>query len=313
MAEMGSNGQIASPANNERLLGAGVASGELAQLDTAMRDSGFTQDDIVRVNARLNDAVSHGVPSGPLLDKINEGIAKGVAAEQIVRAMAMVAERYARAGQYVGALDVKQTAHDTVLPLLVATQTAGMAADDLDRIISRLGEVTGRDNSHTDEDRLIRATLIFTREMRRLGVPSALVADLASSLLAKGADSAYFTDMTGSFRKIRDRRMVEEQARLCLGRLEAGADIGEVQNSVQSRMGNGPEPEQTMKSESESEQGAGQGESQGQENGSSQQDGDQNSGGGGGEASDNGGSKAGDGMANSGGDSERGGQGQQGK
>jgi len=297
------DGNTSSSTITERLSRKGAASDEFSQLNTVMQNAGFTRDDIVRVHAGLNEAVSHGVPSGPLIGKINEGLVKGASAEQIIRAMTMVGERYTRAGQYMQELGMMKTDGGVVLPLLVNIQTAGMAADDLNKVVSRLREATGRNDDHADEDRLIRETLIFTQELRRFGVHSELVADLASSLLAKGADSADFSNMTANFRRMSDRRIVGEQARRWLDTIETGANIAEVRKSMQTRFNGWAE--ETAKSHQKNS--AEQGKQHGQDNGSGQQNGGGNNGSGGAN-----GSGAGNG-SHSGGGSGHGDQGQQGQ
>jgi len=303
LAATGSDGNTGSSALAEQLGRKDAASDDFSQLNSVMEEAGFTGDEIVRVRAGLNEAVSHGVPSGPLLGKINEGLVKGASAEQIIRAMTMVGERYTRAGQYMQELGMTKTNGAVVLPLLVNVQTAGMAADELNKVIFRLREATGRSNDHADENRLIRETLIFTQELRRLGVQSELVADLVSSLLAKGADSADFSNMTANFRRMSDRRIIGEQARRWLDTIETGANIAEVRKSMQTRFNGWAE--KTTKSQQKN--GEEQGKQQGQGNGSGQQNGGGNSGSGG--ASGNG---AGNG-AHSGGGAGHGDPGQQGQ
>ncbi|SHO43115.1 hypothetical protein [Desulfopila aestuarii] len=306
LAVTGSGGNAGSPTTTERFLGESIASGELTQLKSAMQRSGFTEDEVSRIHAGLSEAVSHGVPSGPLMGKINEGIVKGASAEQIIRAVTMVGERYTRAGQYLQELGLQKNGGGAVLELLVNAQSAGMAPEDLGRVISLLRDETRRNNDRTRDDRLIWETLVFTQELRRLGVNSKLIADMASSLLVKGADSVDFGNMTANFRKTGDRRLVGEQANFLFGKIEAGADIVEVRKSVQTGM-NG-RVEQITKPESDT--GAGKGGQQGQDNGGGQQNSGQNSGGGEVSGSGGGGGNGGGG-GSAGGDS--GGQGQKGK
>jgi len=253
----------------EQLVRMGVSSSELLQLKTALQQAGFTEESIKRIYERMHDAVSDGAPSGALLAKINEGVAKGASAEQISRVMTVMRERYVRSELYLQELGIRETERAEIMLLLVNVQTAGMAAGDLERIISRLSRADGGNSDHKEEMQIIRESLLLTQELRRLGVDSTLVADMATGLLAKNADSNDFSDITASFRRMNDRNLVAEQTRLCLANMASGADIGQLRESLQVRVNRQAE----KRVGSEPGTGAGQGNQQGQDNGNGHQNG----------------------------------------
>ena len=253
---------------SEQLVRMGVRSNELLQLKTSLQQAGFTEESIERIYERMYEAVNDGVPFGALVAKINEGVVKGVSAEQISRVMTVMRERYARSSLYLQELGIRETERAEIMLLLVNVQTAGMAVGDLERVISRLHRAEGSNSDQKEEMQIIREALLFTQELRRLGADSALVADLAAGLLAKKADSNDFRDITASFRRMNDRRLVAEQARLCLKNMKSGADIGQMRETLQVRVNR--QAEKGVHSEQQT--GAGQG----QDNGNGHQNGGNN-------------------------------------
>jgi len=240
MAETQERWQDMLQDSSHQLVRDGFAAEPLSQIDQGMDRAGFTVQERVRVHQELHNAVGQGAPQGELLGKINEGIAKNVSAEQIIAAMERMTGRYTRSQTYVRRLGLagEPDAAD-VRQLLVNAQTAGMAAADLERVVSTLQDAVSAGGRKQDNASLIRGSLDFTQEMQRLGVDSRLVADLAESLLQNGADDGDFEDITDSLRKLRSRETIGQQARQCLMEINAGGSVATVRNRLQSRMGGG--------------------------------------------------------------------------
>lgn len=213
-----------------------VDSGELSKMNLAMQKAGFTGDQITRSQTALLEAAGDGVPQEVLFGKINEGIVKGASADQILRAMGIVRERHRRAAQYLQELGVSGEHGEAVRQFLVNAQAAGMAPDDLSRVVSRLQKGAVHIKERGDRELLVSESLRFVQEIRRLGGGSKPVANLAESMLQKGAQSHDFSEMTANFKKVMHRDMLEEQMRLCLGDIEASGNMTEARHAVRARV-----------------------------------------------------------------------------
>ncbi len=164
---------------------AGVDESRAVEIAETMERGRLDGPSRVRVREMVREAVGRGLPLGPMIGKMNEGIAKGVDPPGIVRAVEKVQSRYAFA--YRETRELGFTREKT--SRLADTVAQGLAAGMTERGVSRVFASLREDRTAKKErDRLqvCEETALAIRDMARFGVPSDVVSETVLGALRQG-------------------------------------------------------------------------------------------------------------------------------
>ncbi|MHB1348676.1 MAG: hypothetical protein ACYCYR_02275, partial [Desulfobulbaceae bacterium] len=177
--------------------------GESEDLAALLESRGFSQAYTARIMEQVRHAREKGIPAAPMIDKVHEGLAKGVDAPRVVRAVEQVAERYAYAWAQARELAVQEQERARVANRLAEAMAAGLRRQDAQMIADRLQDqdrdrARDRDRA-TERDQLICETVQTARDMARFGVASPTVARVVTDALAHAYTSREMVTMRNSF------------------------------------------------------------------------------------------------------------------
>jgi len=163
------------------MIQAGVASPDAVKMTRAMEDRQFPVAEILRAQETVMKALREGLPAGPLLNKAQEGMTKGVPAPGITQAMERTRTRYEHAYRNAAALtgngpDAKKTGE-----VIAEALAAGLAEPDADRILDQLRTRT-KDRIH----QLAQECYLTSKVMAGYRVPSEAVTNTVCSALQSG-------------------------------------------------------------------------------------------------------------------------------
>lgn len=185
-------------ADPQILIDAGVPLRDAAALSASMESKGFDDHQINRVATIVRVANQKGLPTGPIIDKAFEGVAKNAPPDRIVQAMEAVLSRYgfadAQARRFARNPAEQQAIRDAVADGLAA----GMSREDAGRIAQHLGL---RRNSVPDVSTLAAESFRAARDMSRMGVRSQSAADVVGRALNQGFNAADMAQMGRSFKE----------------------------------------------------------------------------------------------------------------
>ena len=163
------------------MIQSGVPSQEALRMTRAMEDRQFALAEILRAQETVMEALREGLPAGPLLSKAQEGMTKGVPAQEITRAMERTRSRYEHAYRNAATLTGRGAAASRTGDVLAEALAAGLAEPDADRILDRL-RTRDRDRIHP----LAQACYLTARVMAGYRVPSETIANTLGSALQSG-------------------------------------------------------------------------------------------------------------------------------
>ena len=254
------------------MISAGIPSENVLNMTRMMVQNRFREEHAVKAQNAVMNAYRNEIPVEPIMNKIFEGIAKKIPDDIVVRAMERTLSRYSFAYEHAKSITTNRDRIRSVASAITDSMTAGMHAQDIDRIIERLNrrsEVMERKLA----TELALETFLSTRTMARMGVSSKAAADVVCEAHQHRYSVKEMKQVRNAF--------VDHATR---------ANSGDIANQFSRAVGRGESPESLGRSEE-----AGRGSD-------SEGPGDSGSGGGG-SGSGGGGGSSGGGESGSGGES----------
>lgn len=163
-----------------------IAGESTADLNLAMDKAGFTEEQVLQVENRLNFARQNGLPEDVIADKLQEGMAKQISPGRIVQAIEQITARYHHAHVLAGNM-VKGQKNMTQLGNIVAAgMTAGLTIQDAEKITADFKEKQSRG---TDNYPLAKETVLMARDLSRRGVASATTVEIVEKALQNSSNA----------------------------------------------------------------------------------------------------------------------------
>ena len=159
------------------MITAGIPSENALNVTRMMVQNRFRQEHTVRAQNAIMNAYRKEIPVEPIMNKIYEGIAKKVPDDIVVRAMEMALARYSFAYDHAKSITTNRDRIRSVASAITDSMTAGMLAQDIDRIIERLNRRSQVMERNLAAE-LALETFLVTRTMARMGVSSRAAADV---------------------------------------------------------------------------------------------------------------------------------------
>lgn len=194
------------PTVNERIrnqtremIQVGVPTDDAVKMTRSMVQKQFRNELTLAAQDEVIDACRKGLPYGPLLSKLQEGLVKQVSPENIVQAMKAVRERYEYAYRHAMQVTTDKRKQNALGEAQAQGFAAGLKTRDMNRINER---VMDRIRLKTCDDcpQLALESALTSRDMARLGVDSRTTGDVVCLALENGYDGPRMDRMRHQFR-----------------------------------------------------------------------------------------------------------------
>lgn len=158
--------------NSTRLLiQNGVSDDEAIKLTRLMIKEQFTQEYILRTHQILMNAKHEGLPPEPVMNKVYEGIAKQVQAENIVHAMQRIRSRYAFANEQAREMTQEKNQVSVLRDMISDSSAAGISNEDIGHIKFEF-QKRAKQMERVQAEELAMESFKTARFMARVGVAS---------------------------------------------------------------------------------------------------------------------------------------------
>ncbi len=162
---------------------AALAESSIADVSQTMNKAGFTEEQALQVESSLKFARQNNLPADVIVDKLQEGIAKNIAPERIVRAIERIASRYSHAHLLAGNLVEDKQKAAPLGNIMASGMAAGLTTQDAEKITADFKE---KYPHKTKNYSLVKEMMLTVRDLVRRGVTSATAVDVVEVALQKG-------------------------------------------------------------------------------------------------------------------------------
>ncbi len=182
------------------LIGAGIDREDVMRMTRAMLESRFRAEHIVRAQKIVKSAYQEGLPAEPIMNKVHEGIAKGVPPELILGALEKVKTRYAFADEKARAVAQNESQRRRIMEEIAKCLAAGMSEHDIGRLEYQLKfRITERPKEEADG--LAVETYRAAKVMLRHSITSMQAADITLEALINHYDARKMKTLRQEFMK----------------------------------------------------------------------------------------------------------------
>lgn len=175
----------------------GVENQGVVKMTKTMLQNRFTEQQMLKACDIVAEAKKNGLPEGPVMNKLHEGVGKRVQSENIIMAMEKVRERYQTASQYARQVSSNKKQSGILTGHIAECMSAGMTGDSITRIGRTLGDVKTQDSG--ERSSLEIQAFITTKTMARLGATSSSVTDAVRTALRNGYDQDKMKSLEKAF------------------------------------------------------------------------------------------------------------------
>ena len=184
--------------STRHLIHSGLNRRDTIDVTRAMLQNQFNVQQILDVHTVLINAHRQGIAPEPIISKAYEGMAKHVAADNIVKAMQKIQTRYAFANQQARKLATRKSHVNQMANLMAAGMVAGVDSAGLEAIVHKLQDRLQAMNAD-EQTALVIETFKATRDMARLGVSSSQTVSVVVTALQHQFDSMQMQNMRTAF------------------------------------------------------------------------------------------------------------------
>lgn len=180
-----------------QVISLGVEDQDVSKMTQAMIRNRFTEQQMIRAFEIVGEARENGLPEGPVMNKLHEGIGKSVQNGNIIMVMEKVKERYQAASQYAKQMNIDKEQSEIMTRHIAECMSAGMSGDSIARIGRMLGNIKVKNNR--EKSSLGIQTLRTVKTMARMGASSASVLDAVDKALRNGYDQNKMSRLEKAF------------------------------------------------------------------------------------------------------------------
>lgn len=168
--------------STRQMIHSGIENDAAIKMTQLMLEHNFRQELMLRAHEIIMDANKKGLPTGPLMSKVNEGLAKQIQAQNIVRAMERVRSRYEFAFEQANVMAQERSQIQLMGNAIAQGLAAGMNEADMKGIMNTIQQ---RAQHMTRDQRaeLAAETFSAVRDMARLGLSSRETAEFVCQAL----------------------------------------------------------------------------------------------------------------------------------
>ena len=206
----------------------GIKNRHAVKLTKRMISEKFSQDQILAAYDVLITVKEQNLSEEPIMDKLNEGIAKEVRPDSIILAMEKVRLRYETARDCARILSADEDHVQTMTEEIAECMTAGIDANDIRKVAETLkgkAEAMSKRKAETLNKRSIR----IMKTMGRSGVESQYALGIVESAFENGYTTNAMGDLENSFKlNARWTASVSDLAKAYIAAIEDGATFDDV-------------------------------------------------------------------------------------
>ncbi|MBN1829846.1 MAG: hypothetical protein JW884_11990 [Deltaproteobacteria bacterium] len=181
----------------QTLTAAGISADEAAAVTKAMNSAGFAVGTTKNIQRALSSASRTGFPSAPFIDKVFEGIAKGVTGEQVLAAVERVHNRFEISLREAKRLSPEKNQVKSYGTIIAESLQAGIIEKDLVSVMDELVEQASK-QKRGEMTALATETLQTLRDTARLQVDSFEAAAIVKSALQHSFTSVEMKELRHS-------------------------------------------------------------------------------------------------------------------
>jgi|GEM_PF-2558296 len=156
----------------------------LDQVQRVMTQAGYSAELRLRIENTLRAGTHQGVPKEVLVDKIREGIAKGVAPDRVNMALLRINQRFAFAGKIAGDLATDRQQVQAMTRVIADGLRAGLGEKDAARIRTQVRNQAG-DMNLRQRVMIAQEAFLTARDWSRHQVASGKVAEVIGLVLQR--------------------------------------------------------------------------------------------------------------------------------
>lgn len=179
-----------------QVISLGVENKGVIKMTQTMLENNFRERQVLAAHEMLMKAKRANLPEKPIMDKLHEGVAKQVRAENIIQAMETVRSRYQTASRYASRYAEDGERARIMTREMAESMTAGMAEGDIERIMEMLQKRGLKRDEAAD---LATETFKTARTMALTGVASGNIADVVDNAFQKGYGAGEMKKLGNAF------------------------------------------------------------------------------------------------------------------
>ena len=217
----------------------GIENHGVVKMTKTMLENRYTEQQMLAAHEVLMKAKRQDLPTEPIMNKLHEGVAKGVQAGSVVQAMETVRSRYEAANGFAGKLTQNKEQARTMTQEVAESMSAGMGNGDMERITTMLQQKT-RDMKTEEAQKFNKATLSAVKTMARSGADSSSVTEVIGNAFQKGYTAREMERLGITFMKqAKDSSSASGLARSYANGIRNGATADNIGNYGQGGSGSG--------------------------------------------------------------------------
>ena len=206
----------------------GTKERQAVKITDRMISENFPQDQILAAYDVLITAKEQNLPEEPIIDKLNEGMAKEVQPASIILAMDKVRARYETARDCANILSTDKDHVEAMMEEIAECMAAGIDANDIRKVAEVLREKAETMSKRTAES-LNKRSIRIMKTMGRSGVESPYALAVVESAFISGYSSSDLEGLENSFKlNARWTSSVSELASAYVAAIEDGATFDDV-------------------------------------------------------------------------------------
>lgn len=214
---------------------AGLTVTEANALATAMSEAGYDAAAIIRIAEQIRLCEGQPTAIHAVVNKVREGLSKGVGSEGVAQAAARVRERIAFAHQSVTTI-TNDTNRAETATMLADSLASGLSRDDATHMVGELSQHRAESNAFAA---LVRETVSLSRDMTRLGISSPTVGATVHQALSRGYAPADIGLVRQTVDDLRDEPNLEATIDRMLTAMRQGVAPGQLKGQAQGKNGKG--------------------------------------------------------------------------
>jgi hypothetical protein len=215
-----------------------MSTDEAIRMTRSMIQKRFREDYTIEAQHMLIQTMQEDLPSGPIMNKAFEGMAKNMPDDAIVQAMEKTRARYSYAYKTAGTITANRNNRNAIGDVIAQGMGAGMQEPDMDRIMTQLATRT-RQMTRDDAEALALQTCLAARVMARMGVESENVSDVMSKALQNRYTAGEMQQLANRFKNQSQEMEANRLANAYAHGIEAGERVGNLGAQSGSSSGGG--------------------------------------------------------------------------
>jgi len=176
----------------------GVEPNAVIKMTQNMISDSFTEQQIIAGHELLIKAKRQNIVEEPIINKLHEGIAKNVTAENILQAMEKVRARYELANTYTQNMKTDEQQTKAMANEMAECMAAGMDKNSMSKIMEMLQTKT-RNTNKEESLRLNKKTLETARTMARSGADPKDIVDVVNNAFKRNYNAGQIEKLGNTF------------------------------------------------------------------------------------------------------------------